>query len=259
MKPLFNPPTLRPDLPNYPSHLQLLRVTGGRIPGPSGSLGQSSTNLGVIYPYIYLAVTQQLATDTLLPRDREPCLVSDVRGTGLLPGYYLGRLAGTFQSLPLYEVYESATTYGGFSGARVSRQSDQSIPSTDFGSETAIEFDNQFYDEGGYWNHLEPTKFIVPQSGFYHIGGTASFDPSFDYEQQYLLIYRNGSILFDCDSHNYPHTSGAPSSRNSLLLVTDARLFVGQYIELRVSQRNSGGIARNVISGDCHFWIHLIK
>ena len=95
----FDPPTLREDLPIYPPPLQLLRLSGGTIAGPSGYATSS-----VLGPSLYLATTQQLHPTTLLPRDREPCLALDVNRYGLTPGYYLGRLSGSYQSLPLYEV-----------------------------------------------------------------------------------------------------------------------------------------------------------
>ncbi len=95
----LTPPTLRADLPTYPLQLQLVRVGNTTVPGPSGY--GSSSFLG---PLLYTAATQQLRTDTLLPRDREPCFALDVSGLGLAPGYYLGRLAGSYQSLPVYEV-----------------------------------------------------------------------------------------------------------------------------------------------------------
>lgn len=99
----LTPQTLRDDLPRYPILLQLLRVTAGTIPGPSGYASASVTA-----PNLYVAAVQQLRSDTLLPRDREPCLANDVNRAGLAPGYYLGRLAGSYQSLPVYEVVGAA-------------------------------------------------------------------------------------------------------------------------------------------------------
>jgi hypothetical protein len=89
-------PTLRDDLPRYPYPQQLLRVTGTTIPGPApGTL-------------LYVSSTQQLRTDTLTPRDREPCWACDPNRLGLSPGFYLGRLAGSYGSLPVYEVISAA-------------------------------------------------------------------------------------------------------------------------------------------------------
>lgn len=98
----FEHPTLRSDLPNYPVHMELLRVTGGTIPGPAGYASSS-----VLGPSLFLGFVQQLDPTTLLPRDRVPCLVLDSNRQGLGEGYCTGRLAGSYQSLPVYEAGDS--------------------------------------------------------------------------------------------------------------------------------------------------------
>lgn len=97
----FQSPILRDDLPRYPPLVQLIRITSTTVAGPSGVQGFSSSILG---PILYVAFVQQLKSDSLLPRDREPCLADDVNGRGLPPGYYLGRLANSWTSLPVYEI-----------------------------------------------------------------------------------------------------------------------------------------------------------
>lgn len=94
----FQHPTLRVDLANYPIHQQAVRVTGGTVPGPSGYASSS-----ILGPNFYVGFIQQL-NDTYLPRDREPCFVLDLTNRGLAPGYYLGRLTHSYQSLPVVEV-----------------------------------------------------------------------------------------------------------------------------------------------------------
>lgn len=108
---IFREPKLRADLPLYPPSLQLLRIGATTVPGPSGYA--SSSFLG---PLLYTGSTQQLRTDTILPRDREPCLVLDVNGYGLAPGYYLGRLSGSYSSLPVYEVVGGSGSMVSFAG-----------------------------------------------------------------------------------------------------------------------------------------------
>jgi len=98
----FNGPNLQSDLPIYPPQLQLLRVTATTVAGPAGVSQLAGSS--VLAPILYVSFTEQLRTDTMLPADREPCLVADVRGLGLPPGFYLGRLAGSWTSLPVYEV-----------------------------------------------------------------------------------------------------------------------------------------------------------
>lgn len=98
----FNPPVAQMVLPIYPSHLQLLRVTTGIVANPAGATQVPGSS--VLAPILYVSFTQQVRTDTLLPVDREPCLVDDVNGTGLSPGFYLGRLTTNYNALPVYTV-----------------------------------------------------------------------------------------------------------------------------------------------------------
>ena len=101
----FNAPVLRDDLPRFPDLLQLLRVTAATVAGPAGVTQTAGSS--VLGPTLYVSFTQQLRTDGLIPRDREPCLADDVRGRGIKPGYYFGRLAGSHTSLPVYEVADA--------------------------------------------------------------------------------------------------------------------------------------------------------
>lgn len=93
------PPRFGPRQPVYPPTQQLLRVTGATVPGPG--VGSSSLVPGT--NVLYVAFAQQLRTDSLTTRDREPCLAVDPSGGGLSAGYYLGRLAGSWTGLPVYE------------------------------------------------------------------------------------------------------------------------------------------------------------
>lgn len=116
----LTPPSLRPELPIYPGLFQLLRVTSATVPGPTGGASSGVGTGNVAPPFLYVASTQQLRTDTLSPRDREPCLVNDVNSAGLIPAgqqfaYWLGRLAGSFNGLPVYEVTAWPNATGGSS------------------------------------------------------------------------------------------------------------------------------------------------
>lgn len=109
----IGPPALGQTQPVYPQVLQLLRVTQGTVPGPSGVA--QSPGSSVLGPTLYVSFTQQLRADgSLLPRDREPCLVDDVNGLGLSAAiaagqhFFHGRLAGSWSSLPVYEVIGAA-------------------------------------------------------------------------------------------------------------------------------------------------------
>lgn len=111
-------PTLRDDLPRYPPLIQTLRITATTVPGPSGIAQLAGSSF--VGPTLYVAFTQQKRTDSLLPRDREPCLVNDINGRGLSPGFYTGRLSGTHNSLPVYDVSHGLSSTGGQGGSGVS-------------------------------------------------------------------------------------------------------------------------------------------
>lgn len=107
----FQSPTLRADLPVYPHVSELIRVTSATVTGPSGvAQFAGSSFLG---PTLYVAYVQQVRSDSLLPRDRIPCLADDVNGLGLTPGFYQGRLMNSFNGLPTYAITDRAGTSGG--------------------------------------------------------------------------------------------------------------------------------------------------
>ncbi len=97
----LQPPFLGKQQPLYPHLMQAVRVTTSHIPGPITSVSSSS----ITGPVLYISYTQQLDPTTLRPRDREPCLVTELNGNDLSAGYYTDcRLAGSYNGLPLYEV-----------------------------------------------------------------------------------------------------------------------------------------------------------
>lgn len=103
----FTSPIFRDDKPLWPLQLQLIRVTASTVAGPSGVAQTAGSS--VLNPPLHVAYTQQMRTDSNLPRDREPCLAAGVRGYELTPGYHMGRLSGSWNSLPMYEVVEIGT------------------------------------------------------------------------------------------------------------------------------------------------------
>ena len=100
----LQPPYLGRRQPDYPPLIELLRLPGGTVPGPSGYASSSA-----LQPSLYIGFIQQVVPGTLLPRDRIPCFVLDVNRYGLAPGYYSNcRLVGSHQSLPVYAVADSS-------------------------------------------------------------------------------------------------------------------------------------------------------
>lgn len=135
------PPNYHDDLPRYPSLLQLVRVTGATTLGPSGLL--------------YVALTQQLQ-DTLLPRDREQCLVCDPNGAGIAAGYYLGRLAESYSGLPVYEVVGQSGGSKDAGCALASLRTSDCVLATGDGQVLLLEFDQG----SGRW--ISTAHFVYP-------------------------------------------------------------------------------------------------
>ena len=81
-------PDFGPAFPVYPELPQILRVTGGPAAGN-----------------VYTAFVQQYNPSAPLTfRDREACYLTEPNGVILVPGYYDGRLVGSYLTLPLFAV-----------------------------------------------------------------------------------------------------------------------------------------------------------
>lgn len=81
-------PFFGPALPNYPSLLELVHI-------PTGTSAVLGTK-------IYPAVLAQWNPNTLGFRDRASIYLQEANGASLVAGYYLGRLTGNYQGLPLF-------------------------------------------------------------------------------------------------------------------------------------------------------------
>lgn len=116
------PATLQPNLPNYPVHIQVCRVTASTVSMPSISSSSSAVGL------IYVSFTEQVNTETLALRDREPCLVLDPNGAGLSTGYYVCRLIGNYNTLPLYATMGKGGSGGGAAASVTTTTTSFTIP-----------------------------------------------------------------------------------------------------------------------------------
>ena len=242
----FNEPTLRADLPVYPQLVELIRVTAATVPGPSGVAQVAGSS--VLGPTLYVAFVQQLRTDSLIPRDRIPVLVDDVNGKGLTPGFYTGRLAGSFSSLPVYEVAPGTA----FSGARLTHSVDQTAAAEAY---TYLTFDTEEYDTHGYHStSVNPTRFEILQTGWYYTGMLATFDVAGTGHLVGASVSKNRTV----DVCGSQINSGANDP--TLTASADVRLTAGDYLEASVYNGHTSGIP---IYGDGLakplFWIRLLS
>ncbi len=172
-------PTLRPDLPIYPVHTQVCRVTAATVPSPS------VVNL-------YLSYVQQVVPSTLLPRDREVCLVNDLTGAGLLPGEYICRLVGSYtQAGVTYPVYAAVAGGAGseppiddYCSLAGMRDTDCLLVVGPYGSVVLMY-------SGGVWTSSEEIEFPYGDS-------IASAVLEFYYENGALHLKLGGVELLNC-------------------------------------------------------------
>ena len=245
----FQHPTLRDDLPRYPPLLQMLRVTAATVAGPSGvAQTAGSSVLAGIY---YVAFTQQRRTDSGLPRDREPCLVHDVNGIGLTSGFYNGRLAGSHNSLPVYEVTDRAgsTVAATFSGARVYRVDTVIQLVADY----VIEFDNEQWDTDGYHDNVtNNTRLTVPTTGYYAAGCNIAISDN-------IAILHSVSIRLNgvTSIGHWQQIEAATGEINHCCIVSPWLFNAGDYVEVVVENPTFANVYA-LVSTEPVFWIYRL-
>ena len=197
----FSPPKLGSDLPLYPPVSQLLRVTSATVPGPVG-YSQGMVGSSVLSGGLYVSFTQQMrAEGSLLPRDREPCLAADVNGLGLGPGFYIGRLCGSWTSLPVYEVVGATLTSVPGLGTVVEHTTNYTI----------LQSDNntiQFFDGSNLTTTLPGTVPDAPWSVTIINGGTTNLtinnnNRTINNYPTTILIGQGGSVVITSGGGDY--------------------------------------------------------
>lgn len=122
--------------------------------------------------------------------------------------------------------------------ARVIREVDQTIPDT---VHTAIIFDTEQYDYGGFWNVANPTRLTLPTSGVYTFFGGASYYPRAA-GRRMTQIMMNGAVVL-ASQHLSPVSNDVV--RHNLSVTYKAS--VGDFFELDVWQTSGAPL-------DCQYW-----
>lgn len=139
--------------------------------------------------------------------------------------------------------WEDAAAGGGggdaaFSGAKIYATGVQAIPSATF---TAVTFDGEEYDDGGYFDGAHPTRLTALVTGKYRLTGYSNWatGPT----AGIIQFYRNGTS---------PIRSQAvvPGVNVGIVNTVDVALAAGDYVEMRVFHSSAGsaniGDAANV-------------
>lgn len=132
-------------------------------------------------------------------------------------------------------------------GAKVHRNSSQSVPST-LGADTYVSFSSAMYDDAGFFSSgTDATKLTIPAgaSGRYEIGFYVQANPGTAGTAVYARIVKNAEssgLINDGSLSNLPfsYLSGR----------TDVPLDAGDYLRLGIS--HSGSSAGSVYAGDYH-------
>ncbi len=250
-------PRLGRGRPTYPVHLQLIRVTGDTVPGPTG--GSSAS--GHPTDTLYVAYTQQSTVPTIYPRDREPCLVEDVNNIGLTTGYYLGRLCNAYTNLPVYEVaqegvaqpfvsiaaYVSTTVDPGGSGYKVLTPYFYQPTKWNYGSDSTHP---DTYMSFSFRDGSNLTRFVAPVAGWYIFWSTLTVDGQFNQADQFVWshIRFNGLLTPFGEGYIFINKSiGSGVAADISLSLPPYYFTVGQYAEIYV--KSSISVPGRAISG----------
>lgn len=139
----------------------------------------------------------------------------------------------TSQETPV--VPEAATTVGCY----VYRSTDQSIPNAAW---TALSFDTEAIDTGGFWDIANPTRFTATEDGFYAISAQALFtDGSNVTGVRQIAIRQNGTNFLK--THAYRPTGDIAYSFTTMLVeLSFIYLASGDFLEICVFQGSGGAL-----------------
>lgn len=116
---------------------------------------------------------------------------------------------------------------------------------------TAVDFFTPFagsFDQGGFFNPALPTRFTIPVTGVYILGGTTSWDANAT-GTRYMELRVNGTNILEADESN----SDALSS-HFVSLATTFHFSAGDYIELLVRQTSGAGLICSSTDNAPIFW-----
>jgi hypothetical protein len=127
---------------------------------------------------------------------------------------------------------------GSASAAHVTRAATQAITTA---VETAISFDTEVRDDGGYWVVGSPTRLTIPATGWYNLSGHTIWEANTT-GIRYGALMKNGTDYLAYVS-NGPHATNGNFREN---LAINVYLTAGDYIEMKVthdrgSNLNAGG------------------
>lgn len=142
-----------------------------------------------------------------------------------------------------------------FSGAYVTRSTDQAVGNDDF---DAVVFDTEVFDTDDYWTVSDATKLTVPSDGYYAAGGNLNWDSA-----QNGTAGVRGNNVFLNGLHNVANlewpTSGLTGAEAWQSVSSGPLLLsAGDYLQLIAYQFNVAASSVDVMASNDYypaFWI----
>lgn len=129
---------------------------------------------------------------------------------------------------------------------RVQRAAALNVTTTD----TAVSWDTEVRDDGGFWNSGQPTRLTAPEDGWYHVGAVAShLTSNNDWLQGYLR--RDGTTVLD----SFLDYNAANTTPKALVHGLDIYLTAGQYVEFMIAAQVTQALNLN---SQLAMWMHRI-
>lgn len=139
-----------------------------------------------------------------------------------------------------------------FSGAKVEQLDGTEVPDN---TGTALIWESQFYDSGGYWSAGDPTRITLPAEGIYHITCTIAVPPTptqNDIEWSLQSGAQGGLVEFaQTDMQNSGDSSVYKASMS-----WEGELEAADWVELFYFQQ--GSTPTSVTVDDAMLAIHLV-
>jgi hypothetical protein len=125
-------------------------------------------------------------------------------------------------------------------GARVYRDSNQSIPNTTY---TAVSLNTETFDVGGLWDAGSPTRLTAKIAGYYLITGDCQFAAASASAYRFLILTRNGDTTAGRLAETRPPTAAFDASVPFAIdIAAVAYLDVDDYVEMWAYQDSGGNL-----------------
>lgn len=163
-----------------------------------------------------------------------PAVLSGLQNSSHGTVIQVSDLAGFSDLLPILNLSAVAGVSGVAVGAEVTRSSSLSINNA---TPTAITWNTEVYDTGGFWDVSDPTKFTITQSGWYAMSAYAWWAADSDGGRR-LYWLKDGTTTLNRES------TASPAQHNDVSNSTSAVAYLtsGQYLQVIADQNSNNAL-----------------